>query len=186
MSETITVVGNITEPEFKVTADGLQILNFRIGSNERRFDKSEEKWVEGPTSWYGVSVFRGLAEHGRRSFRKGDRVVVSGRLRIREWETETKKGIAAEIEADALGHDLRWGTTTFHRDSGPARPAVAEAPSDPWTVGGSAEPAGISAWPTTGPGAHEDGDATDGATAEEPDPAERVDGRELASATSPF
>jgi single-strand DNA-binding protein len=186
MSETITVVGNITEPEFKVTANGLQILNFRVGSNERRFDKAEEKWVEGPTSWYGVSAFRGLAEHGHRSLRKGDRVVVSGRLRVREWETEARKGITAEIEADALGHDLRWGTTTFHRDGAPGRQTAADAPSDAWTVGGTPGAGSTSGWPTTAPGSHAETDATDIGPADDPDSSDDADEHELVAATRPF
>jgi single-strand DNA-binding protein len=131
MTDTITVVGNITEPEFKQTEDGLQILNFRIASTERRFDKAEDKWVEGATNWYSVSAFRQLADHANRSFRKGDRVFVTGRLRLRDWETGAKKGVTAQIDADALGHDLRWGTTTFHRTS--TAPSV-ETPKDAaWT-----------------------------------------------------
>lgn len=133
MTDTITVVGNITEPEFKQTDDGLQILNFRIASTERRFDKAEEKWVEGATNWYSVSAFRQLADHASRSFRKGDRVFVTGRLRLRDWETGAKKGVTAQIDADALGHDLRWGTTTFHRTSASSSP---EAPTKDaaWTA----------------------------------------------------
>lgn len=144
MTETITVVGNITEPELKTTDTGLQILSFRLASTERRFEKDEEKWVEGATNWYSVSAFRQLADNAGRSLRKGDRVVVTGRLRLRDWETAAKKGVTAQIDADALGHDLRWGTTTFHRAGAPAQsapvkeewPAVT-APAqqgDPWNA----------------------------------------------------
>lgn len=190
MSETITVIGNITEPEFKVTANGVEIINFRIASTERRYDKVEEKWGDGATSWYSVSAFRRLAAHAHRSFRKGDRVVVTGRLRIRDWETPVKKGVTAEIDADALGHDLLWGTTTFHRDGAQGRPTTPDEASSPWAV---AESSAASEWPTRTPGTDSDepgdagieGDATAdaaGAVAA----ANVGERRELAEAGAPF
>lgn len=147
MTETITVVGNITEPELKTTDTGLQILSFRLASTERRFEKGEEKWVEGATNWYSVSAFRQLADNAGRSLRKGDRVVVTGRLRLRDWETAAKKGVTAQIDADALGHDLRWGTTTFHRAGAPAQgspsqgtPSQGAPAKDEWPVETPAQP----------------------------------------------
>ncbi|MFV0318935.1 MAG: single-stranded DNA-binding protein [Microbacterium sp.] len=177
MSESITVVGNITAPELKVTADGVEILNFRIASTERRYDKAEETWMDGVTSWYSVSAFRRLADHGHRSFRKGDRVMVSGRLRMRSWETPTKKGVTAEIDADMLGHDLLWGTTTFHRDGGPSRPASESEPTDsPWAVPGAESGPVVDEWETTGPG----GDEAAAVADEEAQP------RVLVAAAAPF
>ena len=90
--------------------------------------------MEGETSWYSVSVFRVLAEHAFASLHKGERVIVTGRLRIRQWETSVKKGVTAEIDADALGHDLLFGTTRFERSHGTSSPAAeprssVEAPS---------------------------------------------------------
>ncbi|MFE1644966.1 single-stranded DNA-binding protein [Microbacterium sp. P01] len=117
MSDTITVTGNIaTDPELKHTPAGIPIVTFRVASSQRRFDKSTSSWVEGSTNWYSVSAFRGLADHAHRSLRKGNRVVLTGRLKIREWDTGAKKGTTAEIEVDAIGHDLLWGTTVFQRD----------------------------------------------------------------------
>jgi single-strand DNA-binding protein len=130
----VTVVGNlVTDVDRHRLNDGTALAKFRIGSTERRFDKAEEKWVEGATNWYSVSAFRQLADHASRSFRKGDRVFVTGRLRLRDWETGAKKGVTAQIDADALGHDLRWGTTTFHRTSASSSP---EAPTQDaaWTA----------------------------------------------------
>ncbi|MFT4219999.1 MAG: single-stranded DNA-binding protein [Microbacterium sp.] len=169
MNETITVVGNITQPEYKVTAAGVPILNFRIASTVRRFDRGEEKWVDGATNWFSVSVFRQLAEHANRSLRKGDRVLVTGRLRLRDWETAAKKGVTAEIDADALGHDLLWGMTTFHRDGGPGR--VSAPAQDPeWGVPGDdrrAEGEASSEWPVAAigdtPAQQPDGPRGDGA-----------------------
>ncbi len=162
MSETITVVGNITQPELKVTPNGVQILNFRIASTERRYDKGEDKWIDGATSWYSVSAFRKLAEHASRSLRKGDRVVVTGRLRLRDWETTAKKGVTAEIDADALGHDLLWGVTTFHRSGGQA-PAESQTSPSAWAAPGVPAEGGqrVDEWATITPGAESPGwDAT--------------------------
>lgn len=178
MPETITVVGNITEPDFKTTTGGVPILNFRIASTERRFDKTEQKWVDGATSWYSVSAFRSLAEHGARSLRKGDRVVVTGGLRLRDWETTAKRGVTAEIDADALGHDLLWGTTTFHRGGGAQRP---ESPADQWAVpGAQGDPAAAAeSWAVTAVP-----DATTGLAGEDAGGDAVSDQRELVGATA--
>lgn len=74
--------------------------------------------MEGATNWFGITAFRSLGEHAAQSLRKGDRVFVHGRLKFREWETPEKNGTSAEIEADALGHDLRWGVSRFEKRSG--------------------------------------------------------------------
>lgn len=73
-----------------------------------------------------MTAFRGLADHASRSLRKGDRVVVVGRLRIRRWETDERSGTAVEVDAEALGHDLRWGVTQFAKRIGTAADAPEE------------------------------------------------------------
>ncbi|MGD9606123.1 MAG: single-stranded DNA-binding protein, partial [Leucobacter sp.] len=71
------------------------------------------------------------------SFRKGERVIVSGRLRVRKWENDEKSGTSVEVEADALGHDLRWGVSRFEKRTGPAESgsATAEGGSEPGDTG---------------------------------------------------
>ncbi|WP_439592574.1 single-stranded DNA-binding protein [Microbacterium sp.] len=114
MSDTITITGNVaTTPEFKRSAAGLPIATFRVGSSQRKYDRESGTWSETGTNWYQVSAFRGLAEHAFASLRKGERVIVTGRLRVRQWENGTKQGTSVDIEADAVGHDLLWGTTVF-------------------------------------------------------------------------
>ena len=84
MQDIITVTGNVAgPPEFKVTAGGLPIVNFRLGSAQRRFDRQSGTWVDDGTNWYNVSAFRGLAEHIAASVTKGEPLVVTGRLRLR-------------------------------------------------------------------------------------------------------
>ncbi|MFH8250041.1 single-stranded DNA-binding protein [Microbacterium sp. B2969] len=154
MTDTITITGNIaTEPEQRRTPSGVPVTTFRVASGQRRFDRTTNSWVDAGTNWFSVSAFRGLAEHAFRSLSKGDRVILTGRLRLREWETGTKKGLSAEIDVDAIGHDLRFGVSRFEKDTtatmtgsdavpGPA--AVTEWPvttiADGWAVPG-ADPA---------------------------------------------
>lgn len=114
MHDTITVMGNVAgDPEFKITAGGLAVVNFRLGSAQRRLDRPTGTWVDDGTNWYNVSAFRGLAEHIAASVTKGQPLVVTGRLRLRPWEAGGKKGVSIDIDADTVGHDLRWGTTTY-------------------------------------------------------------------------
>ena len=116
MSDTITVTGLVaTTPRHLVTSEGLPITSFRLASTQRRFDRSQERWIDAETNWYTISAFRQLAINAAASIQKGDRVLVTGRLRIREWENGERAGTTIEIEADAAGHDLTWGTAAFSR-----------------------------------------------------------------------
>lgn len=93
MSDQITIVGTVVnDPERRRTSGGVTVAN-----------------------WYSVSAYRGLAEHTLASVRKGQRVVVVGAFKLREWESNGRQGVAAEIDAFSLGHDLLWGTSTFTR-----------------------------------------------------------------------
>jgi single-strand DNA-binding protein len=119
LSDTITLTGIVgTEPRAVTTQEGLAITSFRLASTQRRFDKSQEKWVDGETNWYSITTFRQLATNAAVSVKKGERILVTGRLRIREWESGGKAGTNIDIEADALGHDLSWGTANFSRGAG--------------------------------------------------------------------
>ena len=116
MTDHISITGVIaTQPRSIVTSEGLAICSFRVASPQRHFSKSDNQWVEGETNWFTVSAFRQLAEHATSSLHKGERIVVRGRLKLRQWEREEKTGVSVEIEADALGHDLRWGSSSFTR-----------------------------------------------------------------------
>lgn len=116
MTDTITVTGLVaTPPRHIVTSEGLTITSFRLASNQRRFDRSANAWIDGDTNWYTVTSFRQLGTHVATSVEKGHRVIVTGRVRIRDWSTEDKKGTTIEIDADAVGHDLTWGRASFTR-----------------------------------------------------------------------
>ena len=116
MSENVTVAGTVaTEPKLNVTAEGLEISTFRLASNHRRFDRTEQKWIDAETNWFTVTAFRQFAGNVKKSLEKGQRVVVTGRLRVREWTNGERTGHDVEIVAEALGHDLAWGTSQFTR-----------------------------------------------------------------------
>lgn len=116
MTDTITLTGLVaTTPRHLVTSEGLPITSFRLASTQRRFDRSREQWIDGDTNWYTITGFRQLAINTAGSIAKGDRVVVTGKLRIRDWASGEKAGTTIEIDADAVGHDLSWGTAVFTR-----------------------------------------------------------------------
>lgn len=131
MSETITVSGIVaTPPELRSSSAGVPIASFRLAAGQRRYDRATNTWVDNGTNWYRVSAFRALAENGIASLRKGDRVLVSGKLKVRDWDNGVKSGTDVDIEADAIGHDLRWGTSRFARPEAPASPQ--SSPEDVW------------------------------------------------------
>lgn len=118
MTDLITVTGLVaTNPRYLTTSEGLTILSFRLASSQRRFDRASNRWVDGDTNWYTVSGFRALAVNGVESINKGDRVIVQGQFRLRDWENTDRSGTTAEIEAEVIGHDLSWGTATYKRVS---------------------------------------------------------------------
>lgn len=116
MNDIVTLTGIVaTEPRHFVTSTGLPITSFRLASAQRRFDRVKQEWSDASTNWYTVSAFRQLAVNASASIKKGERVLVTGRLRLREWEEDERKGTAVEVDAEALGHDLLWGTSAFSR-----------------------------------------------------------------------
>lgn len=128
MTDLITVTGLVaTNPRYLTTSEGLTILSFRLASSQRRFDRATNRWVDGDTNWYTVSGFRALAVNGVESINKGDRVIVQGQFRLRDWENTDRSGTTAEIEAEVIGHDLSWGTATYKRVSRDVEKELANA-----------------------------------------------------------
>ena len=116
MTDIITLTGLVaTSPRHIVTSEGLTITSFRLASNQRRFDRTQNAWVDGDTNWYTITAFRQLGTHVASSVEKGQRVIVTGRVRIRDWESGEKSGTTIEIDAESIGHDLTWGRATFTR-----------------------------------------------------------------------
>lgn len=116
MAENIVTAGLIaTTPRHLVTADGIAITSFRLASSSRRFDSHKGVWVDGDTNWYTVTAFRDLAINAAASLEKGQRILVQGSIRVRDWDNGERSGTSVEIEAEAIGHDLNWGTAEFTR-----------------------------------------------------------------------
>ena len=158
MTDTITLTGIIaTDPRVVTTEAGLDIASFRLASTHRRFDRVKDEWVDGDTNWYTVTAFRALGANAGQSLHKGERVVVLGRLRVRAWEAGDKSGTTVEVDADAIGHDLRWGRSAFVRStsaaaapSGSSEAAAGGAAGDAATSPGAESPASSGGWATDG------------------------------------
>jgi single-strand DNA-binding protein len=116
MADKITIAGLVaTTPRHIITADGLPITSFRLACSTRRFDRTENKWVDGDTNWYTITAFKQLAINTASAIHKGERIMVTGDLRVRDWDNGERSGTSVEVEAIAIGHDLNWGTSVFTR-----------------------------------------------------------------------
>jgi single-strand DNA-binding protein len=131
MTDTLTLTGLVaTTPRHLVTSEGLPITSFRLASTQRRYDRERQAWVDGDTNWYTVTCFRQLAINVVGSIAKGQRIVVTGRLRVRDWQTGDRAGTNVEIDADAIGHDLAWGTSVYTRSVASTVAHDADLPSE--------------------------------------------------------
>jgi single-strand DNA-binding protein len=112
-----TIVGNLVDdPELRFTHTGTPVANLRVAVTQRI--QQDGGWRDGDTSFLKINVWRGQAEHLADSLTKGDRVMVTGRLRQRNWETpEGDKRSVTEIEADEVGASLKWATAKVERTS---------------------------------------------------------------------
>jgi len=129
MNETmISIAGNVaTDLRFVRSERGTPLASFRLASTARRYDRSQGGWVDGRTTFVTVVCWRSLAENVAGSLRKGEPVVVMGRLRVEPWQRDDgRSGTTVEVEAQAVGHDLSRGTSAFRR----TRREHTDAPSD--------------------------------------------------------
>ncbi|MGZ4104859.1 MAG: single-stranded DNA-binding protein [Actinomycetota bacterium] len=134
MSEnTVTLVGNLTDdPELRFTAQGAAVANFRIAVSKRIRDPQTNEWKDGDTSFFRVNVWRQLAENVAESLARGTRVIVTGTLKMRQWETqEGEKRSVVEIEATEVGPSLKWATAKVERTSRQGQ-GQAQASSGDW------------------------------------------------------
>ena len=146
---TITIVGNLTDdPELRFTPSGAAVANFRVASTPRYLDKTSGEWRDGDPLFLACNIWRDPAENVAESLKRGSRVIVTGRLRQRSYETkEGEKRTVFEVEVDEVGPSLRNATAKINRISrGGGAPQGAAAPaSDDWgasaaTVPSSDEP----------------------------------------------
>ncbi|MGW2832093.1 single-stranded DNA-binding protein [Streptomyces sp. NPDC001286] len=147
----ITVVGNLTDdPELRYTPSGVAMAKFTVASTPRAYDKQSGQWQDGTAMFLRCTAWRELAEHIADTLAKGTRVVVTGRLRQHNWQTDQGENRSMlALEADDIGPSLRFATakvTKAHRNgAAPSGPA-----NDAWNT---AAPAGAApangGWSTT-------------------------------------
>jgi single-strand DNA-binding protein len=115
----ITIIGNLTnDPELRFTPSGAAVANFTVASTPRTFDRQAGEWKDGDTLFMRCSVWRDAAENVAESLQRGTRVVVSGRLRSRSYETkEGDKRTVVEMEVDEIGPSLRYATAKVSKTS---------------------------------------------------------------------
>jgi len=143
---TITVVGNLTaDPELRFTQSGAAVAGFTVASTPRTFDKASGEWKDGEALFLRCNVWRQVAENVAESLTRGSRVVVTGRLRQRSFDTkEGEKRTVVELEVDEIGPSLRYATAKVNKVSrgggegggfggGSSAPRGGGAPADdPW------------------------------------------------------
>lgn len=117
MTSQVTLVGNLTrEPELRFTPSGSPVCNFGLAVNRRWQNRQTNEWQES-TSFFNVVCWRDLAHNVADSVEKGARVIVSGRLEQRSWETEQgERRSVVEVVADEVGPSLKWATATVQRN----------------------------------------------------------------------
>ena len=97
------------------TGQSVDVASFRVASTSRRYDRESRRWVDSASLFLSVSCWRTLAGNAVASLRKGDPVVVTGRLSTRTWEKDGQVRSSCELEAVAVGPDLARGTAVFRR-----------------------------------------------------------------------
>jgi single-strand DNA-binding protein len=115
---TITVRGYVTaEPKmWQRTPEQVPVATIRVGSTPRKLNRETGEWQDGETSYYTVTCWRRLAENVHGSLRKGDMVIVRGKVSTRSWlDDQQRVRMEVEIEADSVGHDLAFGWSRFNR-----------------------------------------------------------------------
>jgi single-strand DNA-binding protein len=116
---TITVIGNLTDdPELRFTPSGAAVAKFRVASTPRFMDKASGEWKDGEPLFLSCTVWRQAAENVAESLQRGARVIVSGRLKQRSYETrEGEKRTVIELEVDEIGPSLRYATAKVQKMS---------------------------------------------------------------------
>ncbi|WP_433212395.1 single-stranded DNA-binding protein [Dactylosporangium sp. CS-047395] len=116
---TITVIGNLTDdPELRFTPSGAAVAKFRVASTPRTMDRQTNEWKDGDPLFLSCTVWRQAAENVAESLTRGSRVIVSGRLRQRSYETrEGEKRTVIELEVDEIGPSLRYATAKVQKMS---------------------------------------------------------------------
>ena len=115
MNETyVTISGNVVgDPVARATKANVPFVTFRVASNVRRVDFKTGEYIDAGTNFVNVTAFRALGVNLANSLKKGEPVLVYGRMRINQWVNGDRSGTSVEIDAYNVGHDLTWGQTKF-------------------------------------------------------------------------
>lgn len=140
----ITVIGNLTnDPELRFTPSGAAVANFTVASTPRNFDRQTNEWKDGETLFLRCSVWRDAAENVAESLVRGSRVIVTGNLVSRSFETkEGERRTVNEVQVDEVGPSLRYATAKVNKTSrggggfggGQAGQAGGQQQEDPWAT----------------------------------------------------
>lgn len=153
----ITIIGNLTQdPELRFTPSGAAVANFTVASTPRTFDRQTNEWKDGETLFMRCSVWREAAENVAESLVRGSRVLVTGRLKSRSFETkEGEKRTVMELEVDEVGPSLRYATAKVNKTQrggggGGGWNSGGGDNNDPWATGGSGQQAPAPSAPSGG------------------------------------
>jgi single-strand DNA-binding protein len=147
---TITLIGNLVDdPELRFTPSGAAVAKFRVASTPRYLDKATNEWKDGESLFLQCQIWRQAAENVAESLTKGMRVILSGRLKQRSYETkEGEKRTVFEVEVDEVGPSLRNATAKVTRtqraggSGGAAAPAADTFNDDPWAAASTSSAGG--------------------------------------------
>jgi single-strand DNA-binding protein len=142
---TLTITGNVVQdPELRFTPSGVAVANFTVASTPRSFDRQSNEWKDGETLFVRCSVWKDAAENVAESLQRGSRVIVTGRLKSRTYDTkEGEKRTVMELEVDEIGPSLRYATAKVAKANragggGGFGGQQAQAPAnDPWGAASS-------------------------------------------------
>lgn len=144
MSAPITLTGNLgADPELKFGASGIAILKARVVTSGRKKDEESGKWIDVDTTWWTVTAWRQLAENAAETLRKGDEVIIVGKVKQRQYDTpEGEKRSVTEVTADWIGPNLKKVSGSLNRVQRASAPGEGRAAydaakaqmDDPWTA----------------------------------------------------
>ncbi|WP_404386187.1 single-stranded DNA-binding protein [Knoellia locipacati] len=162
----LTIVGNLTgDPELRFTPSGAAVANFTVASTPRTFDRTSNEWKDGETLFMRCSVWRDAAENVAESLQRGTRVIVTGRLKSRSYETkEGEKRTVIEMDVDEVGPSMKYATAKVNKTSrggggggGFGGDQGGSGQPDPWATGGSAPQGQGQGGPSQGGGWNQQG-----------------------------
>lgn len=131
----ITIVGTlVADPELRFTPTGSAVANFTVAANDRRYDDKRGEWIDKGATFLRCSIWNQAAENVAECLTRGTRVLVTGVLRQREWETrEGEKRYAFDVDATEVAASLKWATIKITKATRATTYGTHPDPTDPWT-----------------------------------------------------